>query len=182
MLYRFFILGLTLFSIGCGAQLQPPKVSPGLVESERQRQKEHVLRTYFERAEQVSRVSDMLRTKGAELCEDNLEPVLGIYWADKKMVPEEYWDASERVFGVGDDLRVLSVVPGLPASQAGIRPGDIILAIDGTDVTSGFRLYSQTTKADQKIAPQPLACTAGAEMTVAVPPSAVVSVRLERGK
>jgi membrane-associated protease RseP (regulator of RpoE activity) len=134
---------------GCGAQLRPPTVSPALVESERQRQKEQVLRTYFERAAQMARVANMLRTRGAELCEDNVEPVLGVYWADKKMIPEEYWDASERVFGVGDDLRILSVMPGLPAEKAGLKPGDVVLAVDGKKIELGSSLYMRKSNADE---------------------------------
>jgi Zn-dependent protease with chaperone function len=147
LLFRSIAAAILL--TGCGAQLQPPKVSPALVESERQRQKEQVLKLFFERAEQVSRVSTLLRTKGAELCEDNVEPVLGVFWAEKKSVPEEYWDVSERVFGVGEDLRVLSIVPGLPADAAGIKPGDIVLGINGAEIVSTFKVFNRVSKVDE---------------------------------
>jgi len=135
--------------IGCGPQLRLPTVSPSLVQGERQRQKEEVLKLYFERAEQVARVSHSLRTKGSQLCQDNLEPVLGLFWADKKIIPEEYWDVGERVFGLGEDLRVLSVMPGSPADLAGVKPGDVVIKISGQEVVPGLKLYSKISKSEE---------------------------------
>jgi len=133
---------------GCGPQLQPPRVSPGLVESERQRQKEQYVRLYFERVDQVARITNLLRTKGAELCEDQVEPTMGIFWADRKTLPEDYWDVGERIFGLGEELRVLSVVAGLPAATAGVKPGDIILKINGSEIGSSIKLFDKTPKGE----------------------------------
>lgn len=144
-----FVIGLLLLP-ACSTRLQPPVVSPALVESERQRQKEEALRLYFERGEQVARVASLVAAKNVELCEDQTEPRLGIFWADKRSLPEEYWDAAKRSFGVAEDLRVLAVVPGFPAEAAGVKPGDIVLKINGSEVNSSFglRIFDLTPKDD----------------------------------
>jgi S1-C subfamily serine protease len=46
----------------------------------------------------------------------------------------------------GPGVRVQEVLPGSPAEAAGIRPGDVILSLDGTPIT-GLRAYSDLLKA-----------------------------------
>ena len=54
------------------------------------------------------------------------------------------------MIGIVDDRpAVIAPIEGSPAAHAGIRPGDTILSIDGTDVTSDYiskRLYPQIDK------------------------------------
>jgi S1-C subfamily serine protease len=38
-------------------------------------------------------------------------------------------------------VRIASVDPGSPANQAGLRPGDLLLGIDGQDIASVDALY-----------------------------------------
>lgn len=149
-LFRLYVLSsvMLLMVAGCGPQLQRPGVSPAMVESERQRQKEQYLRLYFERVDQVARVTSLLRTKGAEICEDQIEPTLGVFWADRKNLPEDYVDVGERVFGVGEELRILAVVPGLPAEAAGVKPGDLVLKINGSEIGSSVKLFDRTPKGE----------------------------------
>ena len=143
------LLGGVLTLPACGPTFQAPPVSPGLIESERLRQKEEMLKAYFERIEQVARVTNLIAAKNVELCDDQTEPHLGIFWADKKMITEEYWDVAERVFGIGDNLRVLAVVPGFPAEAAGVKPGDVVLKINDSEIVSASAMFDKTSKSDR---------------------------------
>ncbi len=62
------------------------------------------------------------------------------------MDPQEYEDANASISGEyegigayvdtsGEYLTVISPIPGSPAEKAGVRAGDVILAVDGEDVT-----------------------------------------------
>ena len=62
------------------------------------------------------------------------------------MTPEEFQQASEALEGeyegigawvdiTGDYVEIISPMPGSPAAEAGLRPKDIIIGIDGEDMT-----------------------------------------------
>jgi hypothetical protein len=77
---RAFLCSVLLLSglfVACGPQLQRPGVPREIVEREREQQWEMALRLQLERAEQVYRVSSLLKTQATDVCENQLEPVLG---------------------------------------------------------------------------------------------------------
>jgi serine protease Do len=53
---------------------------------------------------------------------------------------------------VGDGIGLLVQNVAGPAAQAGIRPGDVIIAMDGTPVTSAKQLRELVAKAGRRIA------------------------------
>ena len=90
----------------------------------------------------VMAVAERMRIDGAELCGRKVAPVLGLYAADRDSFEELYFylddfdsffETAEARFHLGDDPRVLAVVPGLPADTAGIRVGDVIVGVDGRE-------------------------------------------------
>ena len=88
----------------------------------------------------VMAVAERMRIDGAELCGRKVSPILGLYAADRDSFEELYFylddfdsffETAEARYGLGDDPRVLAVVPGLPADIAGIQAGDVIVRVDG---------------------------------------------------
>jgi len=47
-----------------------------------------------------------------------------------------------------DGVLVNNVIPGSPADQAGLQRGDVILAVDGTDITDSFQIQDQISQRD----------------------------------
>jgi hypothetical protein len=137
----FFIAGVF---VACGPQLQRPEVARDLIEREREQQREMAVRLYLERAEQVNRVSSLLKIQATDLCETQLEPVLGAFWLGRDSFPYDDKDVAARIFGLEEEsLRVYSVLPGQPAA-ADLRPGDAILKIGDTQISSYKSWYSLT--------------------------------------
>jgi hypothetical protein len=145
MMRLFLCSILAAFLVACGSQVQRPSVSSDLVERERQQQWEMALRLQLERAEQVHRVSSLLKTQATELCENQLEPVLGVFWLGPDSFSYNGKDVAARLFGLDEEsLRVHSVLVGQPGAAAGLKRGDAILRIGDTPVSSYQSWYSLT--------------------------------------
>jgi Zn-dependent protease with chaperone function len=136
---------LTALLMACSPQLQPPGVSREIVEREREQQWEMALRLQLERAEQVHRISSLLKTQAIDVCKNQLEPVLGLFWIGPDSFHYNGKDVAARIFGLEEEsLRIHSVLAGQPAALAGLRPGDAILKIGDTQLSSYQSWYSLT--------------------------------------
>ncbi len=81
----------------------------------------------LEREVRVLSVSYQIRVAAVELCGDEVAPVLGLSAARRTDIGEvgrEFW-------GLEDQIQVLHVLDGSPAARAGVRRGDLLLAING---------------------------------------------------
>jgi beta-barrel assembly-enhancing protease len=145
-MHRVFFCALAMgFLAACGPQLQPPGLPQPLVEREREQQQELAARLYLERAERVHRIAGLLRTHGAGLCDKEVEPWLGVFWIGLDSFPYDYKDVVARRFGLNEDnLLVVSISAGQPAALAGLRPGDAIVKIGDTPISSYKSWYSLT--------------------------------------
>lgn len=66
-------------------------------------------------------------------------PMLGVYM-------QELNQALKDEIGVDFGVLIREVIPGKPASEAGIKPGDVILKIDGKPVKTTHELLMEVTK------------------------------------
>jgi hypothetical protein len=111
---------LAALLMACSPQLQRPGVSREIVEREREQQWEMALRLQLERAEQVHRVASLLKSQATDLCERQLEPVLGVFWIGPDSFHYNGKDVAARIFGLEEEsLRIHSVLAGQPAAVAG---------------------------------------------------------------
>ncbi len=91
----------------------------------------------------VMGIADRMRIDGADLCGRNVAPVVGAFAADRKTIDDMYRDkdfvdpfidAGIERWELTRQPRILRVVPGLPAAEAGLGPGDLVVAVDGKKV------------------------------------------------
>jgi len=140
---RFYWLVASIFILpaltlsGCATQLQTPAVSSAAVSVERELQKEMALSIAHERLKKLNRVSQRLRVNSVDICRKKSDFVFGLLWNSLSDVPTEYQGPATRIWGLRDELTIMQVIPGLPADVAGIKTGDVVLAIDGSEVKSG---------------------------------------------
>lgn len=85
------------------------------------------LRSWVEQQDRLYRVVAPLLVKNTELCPGHSRNLLGFTAKTKYSYSDDFIDAAQEVLGLDDRLKVMSVLPGSGAAQAGVRPGDILL-------------------------------------------------------
>jgi beta-barrel assembly-enhancing protease len=110
----------------CGPTLQPPAVSPQLLEQEAELQRELLLKTVVDRKARLQRIYTPLRIANADLCNTKISPVTGIIGIDRQSLAPNLQAAAQRLYGVSDGITVIDVVPNSPAAQAGLQSRDVI--------------------------------------------------------
>lgn len=87
--------------------------------------------------DRLYRVAAPLLVNNTDLCKGNARKLLGFTAKNKYSYTSEFTDAAERGFGLGERLHIMSVLPGSGAAQAGLRAGDILLAVDDKPMPQG---------------------------------------------
>lgn len=122
--------------------LVPARVSAGEAEEER-RLNDLAFDVMLEGQARIMAIADRIRIAGADLCGKKIAPVIGVFAADYKTIADmwrekDYVDpfieAGIERYQLGRQPRVLAVVPGLAADEAGLKPGDVVQSIDGVKV------------------------------------------------
>ena len=142
-------LAVVLVVSGCAPRPELPVPDSAEVAEERTRQyadaSEQMIR-YWSRATDVT---SRVRIAGAELCGEKVRAALGIVALSSEDLPrgfgrQGFWREFTSVFArtleLGDQVRVLHVVPRGPADVAGVAVGDIVVALDGRMVRDAEHL------------------------------------------
>ncbi|MDG2049015.1 MAG: PDZ domain-containing protein [Myxococcota bacterium] len=123
-------------------------------QSTRQKENERLVAFRFERhlegQERVSRLFEPLRIAAAPFCGERTVPVLGLYAisTDFYAYPgyHEFQLGIQDQYALGEQPRVMYVVPGLAADRAGIKAGDLIIQLDGREVKRKLALERWANK------------------------------------
>lgn len=85
------------------------------------------LREWVEQQDRLYRVAAPLLIKNTELCPAHARNLLGFTAKTKYSYSDDFIETAEEVLGLDERLKVMSVLPGSGAAQAGVQPGDILL-------------------------------------------------------
>lgn len=84
----------------------------------------------------LAAIGHRLAVANAPLC-DRLQPASGIVVHALAQYDAGERDAVRRVFGFETPVAVEALVPGGPAAQAGVQPGEALIAVEGRPVPTG---------------------------------------------
>lgn len=119
----------------------PPAPSPGEPSpaaspaADSAQQKE--LRDLVALQDRLYNVSAPLLVNNAALCEKNARKLFGFTAKTRYSYSSEFVAAAHSVFGLGERLQVTGLLPASGAAAAGVRRGDILLAVDGQPMPQG---------------------------------------------
>lgn len=117
----------------CGPRLRRPTVDRREVRGLETEVGEESLRRFLEQQARVADASYRLRMAGADLCDGEVAPVLGVVaWRRADMPSRQLKNLARDVWHLTYDYRVMHVIPGSPAHRAGLVPGDRLLRLNGT--------------------------------------------------
>lgn len=122
----------------CSPTSQFPTIDPSLAEDEARKQRALALDLQFQRAERLAVVSWPIMARNTELCGESTTYRMGLSFSYLEHFEDgDYRDIARSEFQIGERITVMHVVPDSPAEKAGVQNGDRILAIAGTDLSSG---------------------------------------------
>lgn len=160
MAARFLALSLLLAGLlgACSVPTaRPPTIDAERIREEARRQHELVLVgarpvSHHSRSREFTELDDDLATAkrlmdvgwrvlngGAPLCEDAVAAQAGFLLATIHDIPEALRPAYHARYRFEDEAAVLAVASGSPAERAGLRPGDLVLAVDGQPIAKSAR-------------------------------------------
>jgi hypothetical protein len=95
------------------------------------------LRAWVGQQHRLYTIAAPLLINNTELCKRNARYLLGLTAKTKYSYSNDYVSAAQSAFGLGEQLRIMNVLPGSGAAQHGIRQGDILLAVENKPLPRG---------------------------------------------
>lgn len=138
----YLVFTASLLVTGCatkhvapGAQSTSAPVSETFIQPDTPEQ--IALKTRIALQDRLYRVAAPLLVNNTELCRNNARKLLGFTAKNKYSYGTEFVDAAERSFSLGERLRILAVLSGGSAAQAGVRQGDVLLNVEDKAMPQG---------------------------------------------
>ncbi len=102
--------------------------------------------TLMQRQDRVYRLIAPLLTKNTPLCDSAARPLLGFTAKNRYSYPMELRAAAESRLKLGGALQVVQVLDGSGAQRAGLRRGDVLLAIEGQALPQGAQAETEAAR------------------------------------
>jgi membrane-associated protease RseP (regulator of RpoE activity) len=102
-----------------------------------------VVERQFKDLVRVQTVARPILKGSAELCGEKVYPSVGVFAANAYDFAGEYHQAA-RDYGLGEQIRVIAVIPNSPAANAGLAVGDTITAVESWPVPTGKKATATT--------------------------------------
>lgn len=95
------------------------------------------LKTLISLQDRLDRVAAPLLVNNAALCRGSARKLLGFSAKNKHSFSAELADTAQKAFGFDDRLKIMNVLEGSGAAQAGVRRGDILVSVEGQALPQG---------------------------------------------
>lgn len=131
------LLGLLLIS-GCAAPTtQRIKVDETANLAEAKKQNEIAFEGLLNDEFRLQKVAHDIKTKASGLCGDLVKYGVGVYVLNQDGIPEQFREAAQTLYQIGQKPKVLLVYPGSSSAEAGMQTGDEIISINNWVIPSG---------------------------------------------
>ncbi len=94
------------------------------------RDKVSILRVWADQQGRLYRVAAPLLINNTQLCPRHVRNLLGFTAKTRYSYGDEFADAAQTALGLEEQLRIMSVLPGSSAEQAGLQKGDTLIAVE----------------------------------------------------
>ena len=154
------LVGLVLAAC-VGPTTQRADLDPAAVAREAERQRELALRDYHAQLGRLYDVGFPVLTASVPLCGEDVTSVIGVRVHNKYDYEDEWRATAQSTYALGERLRFLHIAAGSPAAAAGLRAGEILVAIEGTELhgKNAATVFSETAKDRLKGGPATLNMT-----------------------
>ncbi|MES9997276.1 M48 family metalloprotease [Desulfovibrio aminophilus] len=149
MFARRFFFSLLIFLCvlaACAPRTSRPTIDPQQTADEVLIQKELVAREYVERERRLRRISVPLMMRNAELCGSRVKAFTGLYVVQRDVFESEWRSSVSKIYDLDGRIHVVDVLPDTPVERAGVRAGDVVLALDGAALTQNRKGLFQFKK------------------------------------
>ncbi|HEX3484798.1 MAG TPA: M48 family metallopeptidase [Micropepsaceae bacterium] len=127
-------------------QLQTPGPASADIEREAELQRKFAFEHARDEQLRVLTTGYRLTTAAADLCGTNVTGAAGFFvWSARNFTGDEE-KLARRAYGIHDGYSVLAVVPGSPAAEAGLHPGDRVVSVDGVATPEATRASLQAMR------------------------------------
>ena len=143
-------IAVALFSLSmlsaCAPRTQRIAVDSARVEEEARKQREIAVEDLQADRLRLYKVTYPLITKAHSLCGDKTNYILGAVFINRASFGKDFKEATTKVFDVQDAPKVVLVMPGSAAEQAGMRVGDVLSAVNGVPAKGGEEEWSELVR------------------------------------
>ena len=104
---------------------------------------QEALQTLVAQQDRLYRVAAPLLVNNTDLCRSQARNLLGFTAKNKYSYSSEFVDTAQTMLGLDDRLQVTGVLPGSGAARAGVRRGDILIAVEDKPMPEGEKAERQ---------------------------------------
>jgi len=143
---RLLLLPAALVLAACATQVAPPPSVTATPEPARpsifsappvNTAEQQALQAMVDMQDRLYRVAAPLLVSNAELCKGNARNLLGFTAKTRYSYSKELAKTAQNSLGLDERLRIMGVLAGSGADKAGVKRGDIVLAVEGKRLPEG---------------------------------------------
>lgn len=134
---------------------QVPVVDPAARDAEAENQRLLLIDQQIKDYQRLDRIAYRILKANVDICGDHVAKHTGVSLRNKYFFPEDYYTAATRA-ELGERLTVVSLAPDSPAEGSGLRLGDKLWSVDGTEIIAGkdaIKKYNEALDAHKTNAP-----------------------------